>query len=151
MTNVDEIEFLSYVNTKKNDSENKNKTIHFYTYDWKFEKVFENPEEEFILIASDIYHFKLFNQILGANTGDDLLLAFAQAYREHYKRMWVFSRIAADRFALLIPKSDYDEENLLKIVQEVLDRKNYSLKVHAYLGLIEVSVLKVCMTELLWH
>ena len=45
--NVDEIEFLSYINTKNNDSENKNKTIHFYTYDWKFEKVFENPEEEF--------------------------------------------------------------------------------------------------------
>lgn len=109
-----------------------------YFFEIAAKTIRENPEEEFILIASDIYHFKLFNQILGANTGDDLLLAFAQAYREHYKRMWVFSRIAADRFALLIPKSDYDEENLLKIVQEVLDRKNYSLKVHAYLGIYEV-------------
>lgn len=44
--NVDEIEFLSYVNAKKDDDNNKNKTIHFFTYDWKFEKVYENAEEE---------------------------------------------------------------------------------------------------------
>lgn len=98
----------------------------------------ENPNEEFVLIASDIYHFKLFNEILGTSTGDDLLLAFAQAYREYYKRMWVFSRISADRFALLIPKSDYNEEGILKIVQDILDRKNYSLKVHCYLGVYDI-------------
>lgn len=98
----------------------------------------ENPNEEFLLIASDIYHFKLFNEILGTSTGDDLLLAFAQAYREHYKRMWVFSRISADRFALLVPKSDFNEEGLLKIVYDLLDRKNYSLKVHCYMGVYEV-------------
>lgn len=98
----------------------------------------ENPDEEFLLIASDIYHFKLFNEILGTSTGDDLLLAFAQAYREHYKRMWVFSRISADRFALLIPKSDYKEEGLLRIVNDLLDRKNYSLKVHCYMGVYEI-------------
>ena len=31
---ISKIEFLSYVNTKKEDNENKNKTIHFFTYDW---------------------------------------------------------------------------------------------------------------------
>ena len=45
--NIDEIDFLSYMETKKSDNENKNKTIHFFTYDWKFEKVYEKPEEEF--------------------------------------------------------------------------------------------------------
>jgi len=43
---VEKIELLSYTNTKKNDTENKNKTIHFFTYDWKFENVYNNPEEE---------------------------------------------------------------------------------------------------------
>jgi len=109
-----------------------------YFFEIANKTIMENPNEEFLMIASDIYHFKLFNEILGTSTGDDLLLAFAQAYREHYKRMWVFSRIAADRFALLIPKSDYDEEKILAIVHDVLDRKNYSLKVHCYLGVYEV-------------
>ncbi len=43
---VDKIKFLSYTNTKVEDSENQNKTIHFFTYDWKFEKVYENASEE---------------------------------------------------------------------------------------------------------
>ena len=98
----------------------------------------ENPEERFLMIATDIYHFKLFNEILGTSTGDDLLLAFAQAYREHCRRKWVFSRIGADRFALLIPKADFKEESFLKIVHGVLERKNYSMKVHCYIGVYEI-------------
>ncbi len=43
---VEKIKFLSFSNAKKNDEENKDKTIHFFTYDWKFEKVYNNAEEE---------------------------------------------------------------------------------------------------------
>ena len=43
---VNKIKFLSYVNAKKDDKENKDKTIHFFTYDWKFEKVYEKTDEE---------------------------------------------------------------------------------------------------------
>jgi hypothetical protein len=43
---INKINFLSYVNTKKDDKDNKDKTIHFFTYDWLFEKVYEKPDEE---------------------------------------------------------------------------------------------------------
>ncbi len=43
---IEKISFLSYSNAKKEDSENKDKTIHFFTYDWKFEKVYEKADEE---------------------------------------------------------------------------------------------------------
>lgn len=43
---VDKIKFLSFVNAKIDDDKNKDKTIHFFTYDWKFEKVYENADEE---------------------------------------------------------------------------------------------------------
>lgn len=43
---VSKIKFLSFVNAKKNDSENCDKTIHFFTHDWKFEKVYEQAEDE---------------------------------------------------------------------------------------------------------
>lgn len=38
------IELLNYLKTKPNDLENKNKTIHFFTYDWNFENVYAKPE-----------------------------------------------------------------------------------------------------------
>lgn len=43
---IEKISFLSYVDAKKDDVENKDKTIHFFTYDWKFEKVYDNADEE---------------------------------------------------------------------------------------------------------
>ena len=42
----DKIKFLSYVDAKLDDKENKDKTIHFFTYDWKFEKVYTNIDNE---------------------------------------------------------------------------------------------------------
>lgn len=43
---VNKIKLLSYVDTKSDDKENKDKTIHFFTHDWKFEKVYENADKE---------------------------------------------------------------------------------------------------------
>ena len=43
---VNKIKLLSYVDTKADDKENKDKTIHFFTHDWKFEKVYENADKE---------------------------------------------------------------------------------------------------------
>lgn len=43
---IEKIKFLSFVNAKKNDKENADKTIHFFTYDWLFEKVYENADEQ---------------------------------------------------------------------------------------------------------
>ncbi len=43
---LNKIEFLSYVNAKKVDEDNKNKTIHFFTYDWLFDKVYDKAFDE---------------------------------------------------------------------------------------------------------
>ena len=41
---LDKIELLAFTKTKHNDEENQNKTIHFFTYDWNFQSVYEKPE-----------------------------------------------------------------------------------------------------------
>ena len=41
---LDKIELLSYLKIRDNNDENKNKTIHFFTYDWNFDTVYEKPE-----------------------------------------------------------------------------------------------------------
>lgn len=44
---LDKIELLNFTKTKINDNENKHKTIHFFTYDWLFDNVYEKPEIAF--------------------------------------------------------------------------------------------------------
>lgn len=41
---LDKIELWNYTKTKLNDDENKHRTIHFFTYDWNFENVYEKPD-----------------------------------------------------------------------------------------------------------
>lgn len=41
---LNKIDLWNYTKAKKDDIENKNKTIHFFTYDWQFENVYEKPE-----------------------------------------------------------------------------------------------------------
>lgn len=41
---LDKIELLNYLKTKPDDEENAKKTIHFFTYDWNFENVYDKPE-----------------------------------------------------------------------------------------------------------
>ena len=41
---LDKIELWNYTKTKLQDEDNKHKTIHFFTYDWLFDNVYEKPE-----------------------------------------------------------------------------------------------------------
>ena len=41
---LEKIDLWCYTKTKPNDEENKDKTIHFFTYDWLFESVYDKPE-----------------------------------------------------------------------------------------------------------
>lgn len=42
---INKIEFISYVNTKKEDEQNKHKTVHFFTHDWLFNNVYDKAYE----------------------------------------------------------------------------------------------------------
>lgn len=44
---IDKIDLWNFTKTKLNDIENKGKTIHFFTYDWLFDSVYEKPETTF--------------------------------------------------------------------------------------------------------
>ena len=42
---LDKIDLWNYTKTKVDDTENKDKTIHFFTYDWLFDSVYDRPEK----------------------------------------------------------------------------------------------------------
>lgn len=42
---MDTIDLMCYRQAKVNDDKNQHKTIHFFTYDWLFDAVYEKPEQ----------------------------------------------------------------------------------------------------------
>jgi diguanylate cyclase (GGDEF)-like protein len=135
------------------DQENmKNEATYYATHDkltglWNRDYFFEmvekvlaeNPDTPFLMLASNIAQFKLFKEILGIATGNELLLAITEAYRKKRRANWVFARFEEDRFALLIPKSDYDEQSFLKFSHTVYEQSHFSLKVRNVIGIYEIK------------
>ncbi len=134
------------------DQENmKNEATYYATHDkltglWNRDYFFEmvqkvlreNPDERFVMIASDISQFKLFNEILGIRAGNELLITIAEDYRRLRRNNWVFSRVTADRFALLMPKADYDEEKIRQEFRWIVSEAGYALHIHNYYGIYEI-------------
>lgn len=110
-----------------------------YFFEMVQKELLENPDKRFVLIASDISQFKLFNEILGIRAGNELLLTIAENYRRRRKDHWVFSRISADRFALLMPKDDFNEKQFVRVSREVVNASGYSLNVHNCIGVYEIK------------
>lgn len=108
-----------------------------------------NPGREYVCIVSDIHQFKMFNDILGRKMGDDLLISIAQGFEERKKEGWLFSRATADKFALLMPLEDFEERRFVEACKSVIEKRNYALTVHFYLGVYiirdrEISVSEIC-------
>ncbi len=94
----------------------------------------DNPDEEYILLISDICQFKLFNDILGKSVGDDLILSITEGFYSRKMPGWIFARIGVDRFALMMPYKDYNEKRFIDVCNSVIAARGYGLTVHYYLG-----------------
>lgn len=113
------------------------------------EKILDaNPAREYVCIVSDIHQFKMFNDILGRKMGDDLLISIAQGYRERKKEGWLFSRATTDKFALLMPLEDFEEKRFVEACKSVIEKRNYALTVHFYLGVYIIRDREISASEM---
>lgn len=111
-------------------------------------EISENPDISYIMIASNVHEFMMFNEILGMKTGDDVLISIANGYQEKKREHWHIGRIAGGRFAMIMPKADFEEEKFSNFAQEILGKRGYSLKVHVYFGIYEVVDYKLSPNEM---
>lgn len=63
---VEKIKLMSFSDAKPDDSKNRDKTLHFFTYDWKFENVYEKAADELeklkqyyslFLVSNNVFSF----------------------------------------------------------------------------------------------
>ena len=114
-----------------------------YNKEFFYEKVRqrldEQPEEQFILICSDIGNFKMVNDVFGTECGDRVLIRIARALHEMCKPDQIYGRIDNDGFALLMKKSDYGEEYFQNVPQsKVYVEKDIEYPLRLYLGVYEI-------------
>lgn len=114
-----------------------------YNKEFFYEKVRqrldEQPDEEFILICSDIGNFKMVNDVFGTECGDRVLIRIARSLYKLCKPDQIYGRIDNDGFALLMKKSDYGEEYFQTVPQsKVYIEKDIEYPIRLYLGVYEI-------------
>ncbi len=100
----------------------------------------ENPDEEYLMVSSDVFNFKLVNDLFGHEKGDELLCRIADEIRQLCHNYDVYGRISSDKFAIMLPKSKYREETFIvapKKVAYVDSDIYYPLAI--YVGVYEIT------------
>lgn len=104
--------------------------------------IMEYPNEQLLMICTDIKDFKMINDFLGTASGDIVLMNFARALRERIGGAIMHTRISNDVFGILISKTDYKEEQFI-IEDEGLYflgiEKDISFPVINYVGVYEIT------------
>ena len=100
----------------------------------------DNPDEDYLLICSDIHKFKLVNDIFGTETGNKMLQTIAVVLKERCDDRDVYGRLGNDRFGLLMPKKRYNEKVFTDAPADIAHidgRESYPLNI--YVGVYEVT------------
>lgn len=86
-----------------------------YTKEYFFrkmqERLQENPDKDYCVVCSNVENFKMFNDIYGAKTSDELLKKIARAIRKTVGEDGICGRFSADRFILLQESRNVREDN----------------------------------------
>lgn len=102
----------------------------------------KNNSEEFALFFIDLDNFKIINDTLGHNVGDQLLCQVAKELTECTDdKNTSVSRIGGDEF-IIIRKGENDNDEIEKLAQVILDKlgsiygiSNYSYEIKASMGI----------------
>lgn len=111
-----------------------------YFYERVQKKLQRHPDEDYVLICSDVNRFKMVNDMFGRQAGDKMLLRIADAMRIRARDSMVYGRLVNDRFAILMPKDEFNYEMFAKEPEEIVNRDiNFSYRIHIKLGVYEVK------------
>ncbi|SEF76375.1 diguanylate cyclase (GGDEF) domain-containing protein [Eubacterium ruminantium] len=100
----------------------------------------ENPDREYLIVATNIKDFKLINDVFGRNSGDSVLQRIAETLKGYSEQGNIIARLGADKFVMFVDKQNYDEEALINELSDMVwldENKEYSVIIH--LGVYEVK------------
>ena len=98
------------------------------------------PADDFYLICSNIIDFKVVNNLFGYEKGDEILIKTADLVGEYLHEKNAFGRVKDDRFALLMPKDHFFQEEFEERVDDVMKMlvsSYYALQIR--MGIYEIK------------
>lgn len=93
----------------------------------------------FYLICSNIKDFKFINKIFGMEKGNQVLIKQAKLMASNPSERTICARLMNDRFALCLPREEFDEKRVADSVKELQrEFSGNSFHLHTYMGVYEI-------------
>lgn len=123
-----------------------------YNRTYFFEKAEEfmkrNPDEQYLIICSDIRQFNTVNDIFGTETGDQILKSIAEQFMQKDKNDRVYGRIAGDSFAMCITKEKFKDLEAYLENGTTMYVKNIKYPIMNHMGIYEVEDLSLSVAAM---
>ncbi len=112
----------------------------------------QNPDRAFSVITTNISQFKILNDLLGREKGDELLKSIGEAFHTLARDHVIFGRLESDKFAVCAPAEAHLEHmiqwSITDLLNEMEKNINLSLSIFNYCGVytevdhsLQVSVM----------
>lgn len=107
----------------------------------KVEKILDaEPDVPRYMVATNIKNFKLINDLFGLKLGDTILKTQAKMLQQANFPDCIQARISADKFAMLIRKTDFNPALAEKNTESIQNITNsLNLKLKFYIGVYEIT------------
>ena len=102
----------------------------------------ENPEYKVSILFIDLDRFKLVNDSLGHQSGDDLLIGIAERLRDCVRPSDTVARLGGDEFTVLV-KGRYENKEVIRIAERVQEKfsQPFNLSGHDVYSSASIGIL----------
>jgi len=105
----------------------------------------ERTGEPYSILFIDIDRFKILNDTLGHNTGDEALIALAGILNENSRKVDTVSRIGGDEFVVLFTSTD--EKTCLGLIARIMEASDRRFRDHGWQISISIGSVTETGTE----
>lgn len=111
-----------------------------YFYEQVESTVRKNKDKKYYLMCTNIADFKVYNELFGEASGDDVLLTQAELLRKTAGSAEVYGRLSGDEFGLLIEEDNFSEDAIDRHTRTMRNEFSNALyRMHIYAGVYVVN------------
>lgn len=115
-----------------------------YFYEKVKQTLETDTDNEYVMLCSDFDNFKLLNNILGTEAGDNFLIQTARLIKTYIRGNGIYARLYSDKFALLIRKDYYSERKFSKGIERIGKlNKEFLYPLSVYIGVYDITDISV--------
>jgi len=99
----------------------------------------QNPDTDYVIFRIDIDGFKVINDVYGISEGDRFLLEMGRTFSAYEAPNAVFGRWEADHYVGCMPKEDFDNEEVEKVLTAPINDAGFDFDVTRRMGVYVVN------------